>query len=303
MQDIDLHKWVNEAKQGHQTAWNYLYNYFNPYLYSKALAICGNSPEAKDSVQEAFMIAFLQLNKLKDPQAFPAWIKSILTHNCYRNIQKEKRTEQQDLLMCQQSDLNFEKKLDELYNNHKLFDSLEQLPEFLKTTVLLRYFSRHNSYEEMAAILSVPVGTIRSRLNKARIELSELWNKCNGEGFKLQQSEEWNRFYIWVFENYMAELEPRERLLNHLENKVQIRLTSGKQVIGKEYMIEGVEDDVIHGTGHDMVNVTTCGEVSVIDFNNINSLEFPDHCPGSSAVVVCRDKEKITRLHLYDSPR
>ena len=122
MQDIDLYKWVNEAKQGRQPAWNFLYNQFQPFLYAGALNICGNTPEAKDAVQETFMIAFLQLNKLKDPQALPAWIKKILTHNCYRNIQKEKRTEQQDLLLCQQSDLNFEKKLDELYNNHKLFD-------------------------------------------------------------------------------------------------------------------------------------------------------------------------------------
>ena len=302
MQNIDLYKWVNEARQGQQPAWNFLYNYYQPFLYANALSVCGNTPSAKDAVQDAFMIAFLQLNKLKDPQAFPAWIKKILTHNCYRNIQKEKRTEQPDDLLQHPTDMNFEKKLDELYNNNKLFDSLEQLPEFLKTTVLLRYFSRHNSYGDIADILSVPVGTIRSRLNKAKTILSAHWNNSNGVGINSRQSEEWNRFYIWTFENYMTNLEPREKLLNHLENKIQVRLTSGKQVIGKEYVVEGVEDDVIYGTGHNMVNVITCGEVSVIDFININSREFPDHCPNSSAVVVCRNEQKITRLHLYDSP-
>ncbi len=303
MQDIDLYKWVNEAKQGQQPAWNFLFNHFQSFLYAKALAICGNTPAAKDAVQDAFIIAFLQLNTLNDAQAFPAWIKKILLHNCYRNIQKEKRKEQKDFLQYQQSEMNFEKKMDELYNNHKLFDSLEQLPEFLKTTVLLRYFSRHNSYEEIAAILSVPVGTIRSRLNKARIELSELWNKCNGEGFKLQQSEEWNRFYIWTFEEYMTKTEPREKLANHMDNHMHLQLTSGKSLVGKHYILQGMEDDVDLGIRHDMVNAITCGKISVIEFNNINSKDFPDHCPAGNALVVQRDKEKITRLHLYDSPR
>ena len=303
MQDIDLHKWVNEAKQGHQTAWNFLYNYFNPYLYSKALAICGNTPEAKDSVQEAFMIAFLQLNKLKDPQAFPAWIKKILLHNFYRKIQKEKKTTHDESFLNNEADLNFEKKQEDLFNKNRLFETLEKLPDFLKITLLLRYFSRHNSYEEIAAILSVPVGTIRSRLNTARIALSECWNKSDGIENISRQSEEWNRFYIWTFEEYMTKTEPREKLANHMDNHMHLQLTSGKSLVGKHYILQGMEDDVDLGIRHDMVNAITCGKISVIEFNNINSKDFPDHCPAGNALVVQRDKEKITRLHLYDSPR
>src|SRR5258706_14991890 len=104
MQNIDLYKWVNEAKQGRQPAWNLLYNHFQPFLYAGALNICGNTPAAKDAVQDAFVIAFLQLNKLKDPQAFPAWIKKILQHNCYRNKQKENRFEHEDHQLLNEPD-------------------------------------------------------------------------------------------------------------------------------------------------------------------------------------------------------
>ena len=301
MLPTELHKWVNEAKRGHQTAWNFLYNYFHPFLFSKALNICGNTPAAKDAVQETFMISFLQLDKLRDPQAFPAWINKILTHNCYRHSKRENNYDKEELLLHEQ-DIDFEKKLDQLYNKQRLFDSLEQLPESLKTTLLLRYFSKHNSYTDIAKILSVPVGTIRSRLNKARLALSEQWQKCSGESNTSSQSEEWNDFYFRVFQGYLANQYFREKMLNHLGNDLQIKLTSGKQVVGKDYIAKGIESDIIHGIRVAHINVISCGEVSVIEFNNINSAEFPDHCPVGTAMVAYRDKEKMTRLNLHDSP-
>ena len=302
MNGIDLNKWVNEARQGQEAAWNFLYNYFHPHLYATALNIHGNTPAAKDAVQDSFMIAFLQLNKLKDPLAFPAWIKKILINNCYRAIKKVKNAEKRDLL-ADEKDISFEIKQDELYNKHKLFETLAQLPEVLKATVLLRYFSRHNSYEEIATILSVPVGTIRSRLNKAKEILSGHWKNSIGIDDISRQSEEWNRFYIWTFEEYMQKTEPREKLVNHIENNLELQLTSGKRLLGKHYILQGIEEDVQLGIEHEMVNAITCGQISVIEFNNVNSKEFPDHCPAGSALVVQRDKEKITRMYLYDSPR
>ena len=303
MQSIDLYKWVNEAKNGQQVAWNSLYNHFHPFLYSTALAICGNTPTAKDLVQESFMIAFLQLSKLKDPQAFPAWIKKVLVNNCYRVRQKECKIRYDDAFLLQEADLGFDKKLDELYNRHKLFDSIEQLSEEIKTTVLLRYFSKHNSYEDIAKILCVPVGTIRSRLNKAKTVLSAYWKKDMGERDVSNQSEEWNSFYSRIFQGYLGSQFLREKMLNHLDKELKIQLTSGKQLIGKSYIADSIEDDMRHGIRVEHVNVISCGEVSVIEFNNINPDEFPTHCPAGTAIVAYRDKEQMTRLHIHDSPR
>jgi RNA polymerase sigma factor (sigma-70 family) len=301
MQNIDLYKWVNEANQGQQTAWSFLYNFFHPYLYSQALAIFGNTPAAKDAVQDTFLIAFLQLNKLKDPLAFPAWIKKILIHHCYRNIQKEKRMERPDHFLGNGSDMEFEKKLDELYNKHKLFDSLDALPEHLRTTVLLRYFSKKNTYDDIAALLCVPIGTIRSRLNKARIELSRYWKESCAEGSISQESEEWNAFYLRHFEGYAINLQLRERIFNHLENDLHLQLTSGKHIIGKTYMVKGLEADVDCGVRLKEINVISCGKISVIEFDNINSKEYPDHCPPKTTLVAFREKKKLVRMHLHDA--
>jgi|SRR5687767_13678792 len=299
MQNIDLYKWINEAKQGQQPAWSFLYTYFQPALYARALTMYGNTPAAKDAVQDVFMIAFLQLKKLRDPMAFPGWIKKILVHNCYRNIQKEKRMERSDLFLS--DDMEFERKLDELYNKHKLFDSLEALSEQLKATVLLRYFSRNNSYDDIATILCVPVGTIRSRLNKARVELSRYWKESCGEGKASAESEEWNAFYLRLFEGYTISQQLREKICSHFEKNLHIQLTSGKHIIGNTYMIKGLEDDVACGIRLKDINVISCGRISVIEFDNINSKEYPDHCPSKTALVAFREKKKLVRVHIHDA--
>jgi len=50
---------------------------------------------------------------------------------------------------------------------------LDHLPQPLRVTVMLRYFGSYDSYDEVAAILGVPVGTVRSRLSEARARLAD----------------------------------------------------------------------------------------------------------------------------------
>ena len=63
-------EFVQAAKAGDMSAWNILYRQHEPWLYATALRICGTSPVAKDVVQDTFMMAYLKLPQLKDPEAF-----------------------------------------------------------------------------------------------------------------------------------------------------------------------------------------------------------------------------------------
>jgi RNA polymerase sigma-70 factor (ECF subfamily) len=54
-----------------------------------------------------------------------------------------------------------------------VWTALSELPEALRVTAMLRYFGSHASYEEIGAILGVPVGTVRSRLSRAKIKLAD----------------------------------------------------------------------------------------------------------------------------------
>lgn len=78
MDKSSLEYWVKASKAGDQSAWNYIFKYVHPHLLNMALHICGNTPEAKDAVQDALLIAYLKLTQLKDPSTFLPWIKKFV---------------------------------------------------------------------------------------------------------------------------------------------------------------------------------------------------------------------------------
>ena len=71
-------EFIKAAMAGDVSAWNILYRQHAPWLYATALGICGNSPEAKDAVQDTLIQAYLKLQQLKNPNAFTAWLKKML---------------------------------------------------------------------------------------------------------------------------------------------------------------------------------------------------------------------------------
>jgi len=61
-----------------------------------------------------------------------------------------------------------------------MWAAIYQLPEVLRVTAILRYFGSYSSYGEISAILGMPVGTVRSRLNQVKIKLAEALLKTAG---------------------------------------------------------------------------------------------------------------------------
>ena len=159
---------VVAARAGEMAAWNALYQYYYPRLLNTALQLCGNRSETKDLVQDTFITAFLKLSQLKDPSHFGAWIRKILVRKCYR-LSRPFETLSETI-----ETTGWEEQLEYVERETRLQTAIRQLPEILRTTLLLRYFSGRQSYNEIADILSVPVGTVRSRLNEAK---SKLLNK------------------------------------------------------------------------------------------------------------------------------
>jgi RNA polymerase sigma factor (sigma-70 family) len=300
---IKTSDWVKAARAGEKHSWNDLYQFYYSPLYATALHICSNSTIAKDLVQDAFMVAYLKLPQLKDTTAFSSWIRKILFHTYYSSFRKKRLNSYVTSLPVEpdswwEDEIN--KKFEAVSTKSKLYTLLANLPDTLRTVLLLRYFSNFQSYEEIAAILSVPVGTVRSRLNHAKSKLFELWNEHKTDNIKIfKESEEWNHFYYSTCSGIHEHDDCKDRFMQHLQKNIKIIFPGGKSNFGSHLFEAKIFDDREFGSWLMPTNVVSCGDTSVIEVRHFNSPEHPDHCPHSSILVLHRDKQKADRMHLH----
>lgn len=299
---FNTHDYVRSAQSGDSTAWNILFHYHYPSLFATALKVCKDIPLAKDAVQETFIKAHLKLKDLRNAAAFDGWIRTILLHHCYRAQHQMRNTYRLSLPVeadgWWEDELN--EKLDKLYADIRLYAILSRLPDTLQTVLLLRYFSEFHSYEEIAGILSIPVGTVRSRLNQAKQKLAAQWEEQmeTNQAF-LRHSQEWNHFYHAHFSAAHYHDSYKNQLVDHLEKDVQLTVNSGKPNSGRLLFEKMIIDDRQAGSWLTPANVATSGNISIIESTHFNSVEHPDHCPSRSVLILHRQGGKVIRMYFH----
>ena len=151
-----------------------LFETYNKKVYRVAFYIIKNEQDAKDIVQEAFTIAFNKIHTLNDKSKFENWICKIACNLAKERYKKNKREvltdnyenvvsyiEAKKGIICQEDEI--EKK--------ELKDYMLKQINSLKThyrEVLLLYYYLDMSYEEISSFLNVNIGTIKSRLARAK---------------------------------------------------------------------------------------------------------------------------------------
>ena len=163
-------------------------------LYNYALKISGNSDDAQDLVQETYYKAYRHFDKFQSGTNSKAWMFMILKNSFINDYRKSKREpykldyEQiQNFYENVKSDRAQENNLDKEFYNDLLDDELtqaiDQLPAKMREVFLLCDLDG-NSYEETAELVGCPVGTVRSRLHRARHMLQEtLMDYAKEKGF------------------------------------------------------------------------------------------------------------------------
>jgi RNA polymerase sigma-70 factor (ECF subfamily) len=138
-------------------------------LYRYAYRLTGASADAEDLTQEAFCKAQMQLAQLRDPQRAKAWLFSIL-RNAYLHRARSQR-QHPHLSLDTVGDLAeaAPEPLPEV-DPQQLQLALNDLPEVFRTPVILYYFEEF-SYRDIAEQMDLPIGTVMSRLARAKAYL------------------------------------------------------------------------------------------------------------------------------------
>jgi RNA polymerase sigma-70 factor (ECF subfamily) len=145
-------------------------------LHAAALRMLGHG-SAEDAVQETFVIALRRIGDLRDPDAVVGWLHAVLRNVCLMSVRRDRPLDSGENLKLARGSSAVEQSVEEIVDSLALRDwvwtALSSLPSPLQATAMLRWFGSHPSYTEIAAILDVPVGTVRSRLNEAKRRLAE----------------------------------------------------------------------------------------------------------------------------------
>lgn len=152
--------------------------------YRLAHSILKDPDLSKDALQEAYLIVYQRIGQLREPSAIKTWLFRILTRCCH-NLSKRRLREITSDVETQEN-INYPligisdtPDPAATFTNHARIKAVfERLPEIDRTILALREVA-DLSYEEMAKALQVPLGTVRSRLAKARQRFISIYKGDN----------------------------------------------------------------------------------------------------------------------------
>jgi RNA polymerase sigma-70 factor (ECF subfamily) len=144
-----------------------------PALLAAAVAFVGRD-EAEDVVHDAFLVAVRRVGELRDRSAAGAWLRAIVRTQALMRLRdrREQPAADLDALAGTAGGPGPDEALEGLALRDWVWSALERLSEPLRVVAVLRYFGTRCSYEEIGAILDLPVGTVRSRLNQVKLKLA-----------------------------------------------------------------------------------------------------------------------------------
>ena len=161
---------VERARAGDVRAFEVLVSERLDPLFRTAWAILGSEADARDATQEAFVSAWRQLPRLRDVEAFDAWLHRILVNACRASFRRRGRVREVAIAPIHDRASLADRDpatTDESEIIARAFDRLK--PD--QRTILVLHHLRHEPVASIAAALAIPEGTVKSRLHSARTAL------------------------------------------------------------------------------------------------------------------------------------
>ena len=180
---------IDEALAGHSAAFGRLVTRYQDRLYNTLVHVVGSTDEAYDVVQDAFVQAFLKLGSFHRSSAFYTWLYRIAFNVAISRRRRHKPTSSIEQARefaaanrCRAT-MRPTDRLDREERVGQVRTALAGLSEEFRTVLVLREMDGC-CYETIAEILELPVGTVRSRLHRARLELREQLKEVFQEDLK-----------------------------------------------------------------------------------------------------------------------
>jgi RNA polymerase sigma-70 factor (ECF subfamily) len=166
---------VEQAKLGDRNAFGDLVRLHYPGVVRVVYRLCGDSGLAEDMAQEAFLRAWINLSSFHPQSSLRNWFYRIAVNAALDVLRRrpEETLEDEATQMLPDQKTSPEVAMIEKEGKTQVQRAIQSLPEAARSVLILREYGEL-SYQEIANVLDVPVGTVMSRLNYARNRLREL---------------------------------------------------------------------------------------------------------------------------------
>lgn len=175
---------IERCKQGDLSAFDDLVRRFQKQIYNFAYRMTRNYDDANDITSDAFIKVFNAINTYRGDANFSTWLFRIVT-NLYLDERKRSKvhlnTPLDEYIDLEESSVTRQIEdsspspvecIEALERFEALDRAISDLPDYQRIMILL-YHTQGQSYEEIAQIVGLPIGTVKSRLNRARLALKE----------------------------------------------------------------------------------------------------------------------------------
>jgi RNA polymerase sigma-70 factor (ECF subfamily) len=179
---------IERCLRGDQAAWDQIVRNYWRKVFNIAYRFVGRHDEAEDLTQDIFFKIFKALATFDRRANFQTWLISISRNLCidhYRSVRKERETMARDVDPAGLSPVSTARgphhELEQSDLRHRIRTALAVLPPPLREAVVLRDLQEF-SYQEIADRLQLPEGTVKSRINRGRLELAKQLTRLESQG-------------------------------------------------------------------------------------------------------------------------
>ena len=175
----DDHQLIADCLDGDPSAFGALVVRYQDRLYHSLVAVVGSAEDARDVVQDTFIRAYEKLNSFRGDSAFYSWLFRIALNAAVSRHRKQRHVAVSMEGFGQQSAIEPsdphpsaapEFGIEQSERQQAVRTALAELPEDFRTVLVLKEIEGYR-YEEIASIIECPVGTVRSRIHRGRLEL------------------------------------------------------------------------------------------------------------------------------------
>lgn len=163
---MDLEKEVKRARKGNKEAFSRLIKNYEMMLYRVSYSILRSDEDCADAIQETILKAYGGIGSLREPKFFKTWLTRIVMNESYQLVRRKHK-------VVSLESMGDPGKEDRGYANIELEEAIEHLSEELRLVIILFYFE-DLPLKEIVKVMDCPLGTVKTRLFRARAELERL---------------------------------------------------------------------------------------------------------------------------------